>query len=78
MYVKTYVCGLKDLAECVAAVNNFRTNVVEIDLKDFLSTLSSEQQAVVKPLYDRIVDMVPPSGHLHRIHIDQSALNHQN
>jgi hypothetical protein len=78
MYVKTYVRGVKDLAKYVAAVDKFRTNVVETHLKEFLSTLSSEQQAVVKPLYGRIVDMMPPSGHLHRIHVDQSEFNHQN
>jgi hypothetical protein len=34
--------------------------------------------AVVKPLYDRIVDMMSSSGHLHHIHVDQSEFNHQN
>jgi hypothetical protein len=77
-YVKTYVRGVKELAKFVASVDNHRRTFVETEFTEFLATLSTEQQAAARPMYDRLIDAMSPSAHLHRVVVDQSEFAHQN
>lgn len=69
-YVKDYATTVSDLAKYAIFVERTRTQVVEAELGQFMSSLSVEHQATARPIYDRLVAALTPATHLPKGRVD--------
>jgi hypothetical protein len=60
-YVQDYIIAVQDVARYVAYVDMMRTSFLETKVKQFMASLSKEQQEVGCPLFEQLRAVMNPS-----------------